>query len=209
MQNVSRRAFLVGAPLALAGCAGDLSLGGGNPSAMYGPMSGERFRVEPINYGSIDSQFYRQEVMFSSTEAPGTIIVDPSKHFLYQVRGNGRAMRYGVGVGRDGFRWNGQARIARKADWPNWYPPAEMQLRDRRAAKYAGGMPGGTDNPLGARAMYLYQGDKDTLYRIHGTTEPDSIGKSMSSGCIRLLNQDIIDLYNHTPVGTKVIVRGA
>jgi lipoprotein-anchoring transpeptidase ErfK/SrfK len=210
MQNFSRRAFTFGSPLVLAGCAaGGLSLGGNDPSAIYAPVPGERFAVPRINLSEIDPQFYRREVSYSSSEAPGTIIVDPANHFLYQVKGAGRANRYGVGVGKQGFGWSGTARIARKSEWPNWFPPAEMQIRDKRAAKYAGGMPGGIENPLGARAMYLYQGDQDTLYRIHGTIEPASIGKSMSSGCIRLLNQDVIDLYRNTPVGTKVIVMRA
>ena len=207
MQNFSRRAFTFGAPLALAGCAGgNISMGVGDARSIYGQLSGERFPVPAIDLSQIDSQFYRQEVSYSSDEAPGTIVVDPGRHFLYHVKGGGRATRYGVGVGKEGFGWNGQARIARKSEWPQWFPPVEMQARDARARKYANGMPGGADNPLGARAMYLYQGDRDTLYRIHGTTEPWSIGKSMSSGCIRLLNQDVIDLYRNTNVGTKVIV---
>ena len=206
MHEVSRRAFTFGAPLVLAGCAGSLSLSGDDPSAIYGAVAGERFAVPAIDYREIDPQFYRQIVSYESKEKPGTIIVDPGHHFLYHVRDGGTAVRYGVGVGKQGFAWNGVAHIQRKSEWPSWVPPAEMQIRDVEAAKWARGMPGGVDNPLGARAMYLYQGDRDTMYRIHGTIEPLSIGKSMSSGCIRLLNQDVINLYSHTTVQTKVIV---
>jgi len=116
------------------------------------------------------------------------------------------AISYGVGVGRFGFTWRGVATVGRKSEWPRWIPPAEMVARDRYAAKYADGMPGGPDNPLGARALYLYSGNRDTLYRIHGTREPWTIGRAVSSGCIRMLNEDVIDLYNRAPIGTKVIV---
>lgn len=206
MHEVSRRAFAFGAPLVLAGCAGSVPFAGNDPSAIYHPIEGERFPVPAINYTQIDPQFYRQEVAYATREKPGTIIVDPGHHFLYLVRSHGMATRYGVGVGKAGFGWSGVAHIERKAEWPRWTPPEEMQARDKQAAKWADGMPGGINNPLGARAMYLYQGDHDTMYRIHGTIEPWSIGKSMSSGCIRLLNQDVIDLFKQAPVGTKVIV---
>jgi lipoprotein-anchoring transpeptidase ErfK/SrfK len=116
------------------------------------------------------------------------------------------AMRYGIGVGREGFSWSGDAVIQRKAEWPKWTPPAEMVARDPKAAEWANGLPGGLSNPLGARALYLFQGNRDTLYRIHGTTEPYSIGTNVSSGCIRLINQDIVDLYSRVPVGTRVVV---
>lgn len=137
---------------------------------------------------------------------PGTVVVDPGDRYLYLVREGGVALRYGVGVGRQGFAWSGTATVHHAGKWPRWVPPAEMIKRDPRAAAYASGMPGGLDNPLGARALYLFQGGRDTLYRIHGTNEPDSIGKAVSSGCIRLFNQDIIDLYDRVPEGTMVIV---
>lgn len=191
----------MGLPLGLAGCA----TGGGSPQ-MYAAEPGGRFQVSAIDLSQINPKFYRQEADYPTFEPPGTIIIDPGHHFLYHIEGGGKATRYGVGVGKQGFAWNGTAAIRRKAEWPTWTPPEEMMHRDKEAAKYAGGMPGGLNNPLGARAMYLYEGNRDTLYRIHGTTEPWSIGQSMSSGCIRLLNQDIIDLYNRVPVGTKVIV---
>jgi lipoprotein-anchoring transpeptidase ErfK/SrfK len=138
----------------------------------------------------------------------GTIVIDPPNHFLYLVFENNSAIRYGVGVGREGFAWSGEAQIQAKRQWPTWHPPKEMMERDKEAAKWPDGMPGGPSNPLGARAMYLYQGKVDTLYRIHGTNQPWSIGKSLSSGCIRLINQDIIDLYSRVPIGTRVHVLG-
>jgi lipoprotein-anchoring transpeptidase ErfK/SrfK len=200
MSEVTRRVIVLGLPIGLAGCAT-----GGNP-AMYAAEPAGRFAVPPIDLAQIDPKFYRQEADYQTSEPRGTVVVDPGHHFLYYVEGGGKATRYGVGVGREGFAWHGTAAVRRKAEWPTWTPPEEMTKRDKEAAKYASGMPGGLNNPLGARAMYLYQGDRDTLYRIHGTTEPWSIGQSMSSGCIRLLDQDIIDLYNRVPVGTKVIV---
>ena len=145
-------------------------------------------------------------------EAPGTIIIDPQNRFLYFVQGGGRALRYGIGVGREGFGWAGVATIRDKQSWPDWYPPKEMVQRQPELRKHLStlrsglGVAGGPGNPLGARAMYLWQGNKDTLYRIHGTNEPWTIGQSVSSGCIRMLNQDVIDLYQRTPLGAKVVV---
>ena len=156
--------------------------------------------------GQLPKEFIRQEVPFKTAEAPGTIIIDGNKHFLYLVQDNFTAMRYGIGVGREGFGWAGIVRIGRTAEWPRWTPPAEMVARDPLAAKWAGGMPGGPENPLGARALYLYEGGRDTIYRIHGTTEPWSIGLNISSGCIRLTNDDVADLYNRAKVGAKVIM---
>lgn len=206
MQGLSRRAFTFGAPLVLAGCAGAIPFSGDDPSAIYRPIADERYQVPAIDYRRINPRFYRQEVSYATKERPGTIVVDPAHHFLYFVLAHGRAVRYGVGVGKAGFGWSGVAHIERKAKWPSWTPPVEMQERDKQAAKWAHGMSGGVNNPLGARAMYLYEHGRDTMYRIHGTIEPWSIGKSMSSGCIRLLNQDIINLFNRTPIGTKVVV---
>ena len=156
--------------------------------------------------GQLPKEFIRQVVPFKTAEAPGTIIIDGNKHFLYLVQDNFTAMRYGIGVGREGFGWAGIVRIGRTAEWPRWTPPAEMVARDPLAAKWAGGMPGGPENPLGARALYLYEGGRDTIYRIHGTTEPWSIGLNISSGCIRLTNDDVTDLYNRAKVGAKVIM---
>ncbi|WP_112944220.1 MULTISPECIES: L,D-transpeptidase [unclassified Rhizobium] len=150
--------------------------------------------------------FRRQIVTFRTAEPPGTIIIDGNQHFLYLVQPGGQAIRYGIGVGRDGFGWAGIVRVGRTAEWPVWTPPAEMVARDANAAKWAAGMPGGPDNPLGARALYLYAGDQDTIYRIHGTAEPWTIGLDVSSGCIRLNNDDVTDLHSRVQIGAKVIV---
>jgi lipoprotein-anchoring transpeptidase ErfK/SrfK len=159
-----------------------------------------------------DPAFARRVVAYPSPDRPGTIVVDPGSHFLYLVQGNSQAIRYGVGVGSEGFGWSGLAVVHSKQEWPDWYPPAEMlvrkpELREHMSQLQSGlGMPGGPDNPIGARALYLWQGNKDTLYRIHGTNEPWTIGHNVSSGCIRLTNDDITDLYDRTALGTKVIV---
>lgn len=154
----------------------------------------------------IDPKYRRQWVSYNPGEPPGTIVVDPHHRFLFLLFPNGEALRYGVGVGRQGFSWAGRARVGRKAKWPTWTPTKNMIRRDPKLARWAGGMRGGPRNPLGARALYLYRGGRDTLYRIHGTNEPWSIGKAVSSGCIRLLNEDIVDLYERVPVGTPVVV---
>lgn len=178
----------------------------------YGPIAGEPFPVQPINWKKFNAAFLRAEVAYSGGQPPGTIVVDPKAHYLYFVLPNGRARRYGVGVGKQGFSWSGTASINSKQAWPDWYPPPEMIARrpDLKAEvsklQSGVGVPGGARNPLGARAMYLWQNNKDTLFRIHGTTEPQSIGKSVSSGCIRMINQDAIDLFNRVNVGTRVVV---
>jgi lipoprotein-anchoring transpeptidase ErfK/SrfK len=155
----------------------------------------------------VPEAFKRQVVKFRTAEKPGTIIIDGNQHFLYLVQPGFTAIRYGIGVGRDGFGWAGIVRVGRiSEEWPTWTPPAEMVARDPNAAKWANGQPGGPDNPLGARALYLYEGDQDTIYRIHGTPEPWSIGLDVSSGCIRMNNNDIVDLYAHVKVGAKVVV---
>jgi lipoprotein-anchoring transpeptidase ErfK/SrfK len=147
-------------------------------------------------------------VDFASNERPGTIIIRTSERALYRVMGGGKAKRYLVAVGKEGFSWSGTAKVGRKAVNPRWTPPPEMIERAPRFAKWADGMPGGIpENPLGVRAIYLYRGGRDTLFRIHGTNSPGSIGSAASSGCIRMLNNEVIDLYNMTRNGTKVIVR--
>jgi lipoprotein-anchoring transpeptidase ErfK/SrfK len=152
-------------------------------------------------------QFRRQTVGFRTNEKPGTIIIDTRSKFLFYVLGNNRAIRYGVGVGREGFGWKGTVRVGRKAEWPSWTPPKEMIARERRRGRIIPShMRGGMNNPLGARAIYLYNGGRDTLFRIHGTTEPWTIGTNVSSGCIRLVNADVIHLYQRVKVGAKVIV---
>jgi lipoprotein-anchoring transpeptidase ErfK/SrfK len=157
----------------------------------------------------VKPQFHKRLVRLATDEAPGTIIVDTNNKFLYLVEGNNRATRYGIGVGRDGFGWSGVVNVGRKAEWPTWTPPAEMRVREAKEGhKIPAFMPGGPDNPLGARAMYLYQNGHDTIFRIHGTNQPWTIGLNLSSGCIRMMNQDVADLYDRVPVGTKVIVVG-
>jgi len=150
----------------------------------------------------------KKTVSYSTTEAPGTIVVNTRQRALYFVLNNGKAIRYGVGVGRQGFSWKGAAHIRRKAKWPAWYPPEEMRKRElkQNGRKLPEMMPGGIKNPLGARALYLFQGQKDTLYRIHGTNDPSSIGFAQSSGCIRLLNSEIVDLFQRVNIGAKVVV---
>ena len=139
--------------------------------------------------------------------AVGTIVVDPRNYFLYYVEEEGRARRYGIGVGRAGLTFRGTARVGRKAKWPSWRPTANMIRRDpRRYARFARGVPGGPGNPLGARALYLYRDGRDTMYRIHGTNRPSSIGRSVSAGCIRMLNAHVKDLYERVPVGARVVV---
>ena len=169
----------------------------------YDPSQALRYYKQ---HGQVPSDFRRQVVTFRTAEKPGTIVIDGDKHFLYLVLGDFKAIRYGIGVGRDGFGWAGIVRVGRKTEWPTWTPPPEMVARDPKAAKFANGMPGGVDNPLGARALYLYEGNRDTIYRIHGTNEPWSIGLDISSGCIRMNNDDVIDLYSRVEVGAKVIV---
>jgi len=166
----------------------------------------EQFTISSRDVEKIPRRFRRQEVAYFGGEPPGTIVVDTASRYLYLVEPGGTAIRYGIGVGRQGFSWSGRAIIQRKAKWPRWTPPATMVARDPFAAKWADGMPGGPTNPLGARALYLFQGNVDTLYRIHGTFQPESIGKAVSSGCIRLLNVDIADLYERVPIGAQVIV---
>ncbi len=165
----------------------------------------------PVSH-ELDPAFARRTVAYPSPERPGTIIVDPGSHFLYLVQGGGQAIRYGVGVGSEGFGWSGLAMVHSKQEWPDWYPPAEMlqrkpELREHMTQLQSGlGMPGGPENPIGARALYLWQGNKDTLYRIHGTNEPWTIGQNVSAGCIRMTNDDVTDRYDRTPLGVKVIV---
>jgi lipoprotein-anchoring transpeptidase ErfK/SrfK len=160
----------------------------------------------------VDPAFRRKVVKYATREAPGTIVVDPAKHYLYLVQSGRTALRYGVGVGAEGYAWSGVAKVHSKQEWPDWYPPEEY-LQQRPHVRSAitdlqsgQGVVAGPNNPLGARALYLWEGNKDTLYRIHGTNEPWTIGKSVSAGCIRMTNEDVIDLYDRTLVGTKVVV---
>jgi lipoprotein-anchoring transpeptidase ErfK/SrfK len=192
MIALSRRTFLAGGAASvsccLAGCAGT------------------------VIYAAPDPRFRRTTVEYKTREKPGTIVIDPAKHYLYLVQANDEAIRYGVGVGAEDAGWSGIAKVRSKQEWPDWYPTGEYlekhpkvrtQVRELQSGM---GVPGGPQNPLGARALYLWQGKRDTLYRIHGTNEPWTIGRNVSAGCIRLINDDMIDLYNRTTVGTKVVV---
>lgn len=176
---------------------------------MYGAqMDGGRL-IPAVPFRKIDPRYYRQLVDDPTGEPAGTIVVDTAERFLYHVREGGEAVRYGIGIGRAGFAWSGRAVVQWKQEWPRWTPPADMIARQPELAKYSaenGGMEPGLDNPLGARALYLFQNGVDTLYRIHGSPEWWSIGKAVSSGCVRLINQDIIDLYGRVPKGTPVLV---
>lgn len=179
-------------------------------AAMYGPIDSEPFPLPAVDLNEVDPRFWRREVRYTTPHQPGTIVVDPYRRYAYLVTERGRAIRYGVGVGRtEAFNFQGDAVIARKAEWPRWTPTANMVRREpERYGPYADGLEGGPHNPLGARALYLYRDGRDTLYRLHGTNEPWSIGQMVSSGCVRFLNHDIIDLYRRVPVGTKVVVLG-
>ena len=206
---MSIRSFLVAAGLvlatALAGCSTD------GTTTMFTSDYGSRkdlgYQIPAVPVMKVPSQYRRQVVKYQTTEKPGTIIVETGTKHLYYVMPNGKAMRYGIGVGKEGFEWKGTTRIAMKREWPVWTPPPAMIKRRPDLAKWRGGMPGGPQNALGARAMYLYNKGGDSGYRLHGTPEWFSIGKAMSSGCIRLINQDVIDLYSRAEVGAKVIVR--
>ncbi|WP_373503077.1 L,D-transpeptidase [Aestuariivirga sp.] len=192
----SRREFL-GSMLA-AGC---LAVRGGDAEAA------ELVPIFASEALEVPYKFRRQEVKYKTSEPAGTIVVDPKKHWLYHVQGGGKAIRYGVGVGADGKTWSGEAVIKRKQEWPKWKPTKEHLAAYPSLAKYKDEpMPGGRGNPMGARALYLFQGDNDTLYRIHGTPKPSGIGRNVTSGCIRMLNVDVIHLYNQVEIGTRVVV---
>lgn len=209
-----RRSFLLGAAaglgaIALAGCTTISGISVAEAEKLYGPLPNERFPIPAVNIRKINPKYYRQTVRYDAQEAVGTIIVDPRNHYVYRMEGKGYATRYGASVGRAGFLWTGEAYIGRKAEWPVWTPPKEMIQRQPEAAKYAGGMPPGLDNPLGARTLYLYQNGVYTLFTLYSTRVAETIGNGISSGCIGLLTQDMMDLYARTPVNTKVIVLAA
>lgn len=224
---LNRRRFLqasvlVGGGAALSACStvgGPIRVADAGPSdpplpppeMMYAAVEDGGFLVPAVPYQQIDPQFLRQIVRDPTGEAPGTLVVDTSSHHLFLVRPNGWAIRYGVGLGRAGFEWSGAGVIQWKQKWPKWTPPAEMIARDPSLEKWSvdnGGQPGGLKNPLGARAHYIFQNGEDTLYRVHGSPEWKSIGQSVSSGCVRLMNQDVIDLYDRVATGSTIIVKG-
>lgn len=216
---LGRRQFLAGASslasLFLAGCATSgtskivddpLAAVPADVQAMYAAMPNERFPIPRARIELVPPQFWRQVVDDPTGERPGTLVVDTSQRFLYVVLDNGKALRYGVGIGRDGFTWSGRGVIQFKREWPTWTPPGEMVDRQPELERYRNGMPGGIDNPLGARALYIYKDGRDTIYRLHGNPEERSIGQAVSSGCVRLLNQDVIDLYQRVPTGSPILV---
>ena len=185
---------------------------------MYAARRDGGFNIPAVPFQKINEKYLRQVVRDPTGERAGTIVVNTRSHHLYLVLGNGRAIRYGVGLGRAGFEWSGRAEVRRRSVWPKWHPPEEMIEREPKLEKYrtfsnkktdvyTGGMDGGPNNPLGARALYLYQGNVDTLYRLHGSPEWASIGRSVSSGCVRLMNQDVIDLHARVKGKPPVLVR--
>jgi lipoprotein-anchoring transpeptidase ErfK/SrfK len=211
--GASRRvvlALLAGAPLAACQTSQNAKL----DPRLVGDADTDRWytgwvKDEPHDYLLVDRslmkpELARQTVPYQGDQRPGTIVVDIDERFLYLVGNDGAALRYGVGVGRQGFSWKGVAHVGRKAKWPSWNPTTTMVSLNIATA---GVREAGIENPLGARALYLYQGNRDILFRIHGTTEPWSIGDQVSSGCIRMLNEDVVDLYERVPVGTTVMVR--
>ncbi|WP_105381794.1 L,D-transpeptidase [Neorhizobium alkalisoli] len=233
--SYSRRGFLsllgAGTASTLAGCAstapgrGDTIvtyrdggsvrrpeiLPGSSPELdqMYGTVIDGDFVIPAVPYQQINPRYYRQRVVDPTGERPGTVVVDTPSRFLYLVEPGGSAMRYGVGIGREGFSWSGDGVIQWRQKWPKWTPPNEMIARQPELAKYSadnGGMPPGLSNPLGARALYIFQNGQDTLYRLHGSPEWNSIGRAVSSGCVRLMNQDIIDLYDRVPGKARIVV---
>lgn len=180
-------------------------------AGVYGPVSDPQFTVPAVPVEKVPAEFQRQTVRYENeTDQPvGTIIIDPSAKHLYLLTGKKTALRYGIAVGRAGFQWAGEALITDRKNWPTWTPPPEMIERKPELAKWEKGQPGGPENPLGARALYLTTNGVDYGYRIHGTPEWFSIGKNASSGCIRMINQDVMDLFDRVPNGTKVIVLNA
>lgn len=177
---------------------------------MYAAKDDGEFSLPAVPFERLDDRFLRQYVRNTTGEKPGTLVVDTKKKFLYYTYPNGKAIRYGVGLGRAGFEWSGRAVMQWKRKWPTWTPPAEMIERQPELEKYSaenGGMQPGLDNPLGARALYIFQDGKDTLYRLHGSPQWASIGTAASSGCVRLMNQDVIDLYTRVPSGTPIVVK--
>ena len=187
---LNRRAFLLGSAvglgaLGLAGCATSDGMSRADAERLYGPVPEEKFPIPAVDVSKVDPKFWRRTVRYDTNEAPGSIIVDPGNYYVYRIEGEGNATRYGANVGRDGFRWSGDAYVGRKAEWPIWTPPKEMILRQPEARKYAGGMPAGLDNPLGARTLYLYQNGVYTLYTIYSTSDPELIGTGVTSGLYR------------------------
>lgn len=214
--SLTRRGFVIAVPLLLGGCV-SAGRSATAPKAkreipqyyrdMYAAVDDEPFPIPAPDLTKIDPKYYRQEVAYNGPETPGSVVVDTPNRFLYLLLGEGRAMRYGVGVGKAGLEFEGTGVIQYKREWPRWTPTQDMIAREpERYGPLAQGMEPGQTNPLGARALYLFKNGVDTLYRIHGTNEDWSIGRSISSGCIRMLNQDVMDLYRRVRPGSRVIV---
>lgn len=220
--SIGRRQFMAGAAtlsaLALAGCTTTTPPPVATAAApvrhpvptdvqlMYGPVYDEPYFLRAADMSLIDPVYWRQTVADPTGESPGTVVVDTANRLLYHVGEDGMATRYGVGIGRAGFAWAGRAHIAYKKAWPVWTPPAEMIERQPELEQYRHGMEPGVDNPLGARALYIHQGNVDTLYRLHGNPDERSIGKAVSSGCVRLLQQDVIHLASQVKAGAPLVV---
>ncbi|AJY46993.1 L,D-transpeptidase [Martelella endophytica] len=222
--SLSRRAFLLGSlstAAMLSACASNpqgpampvpqVPTPAADPEleARYAAFEDDGHLVPAVPYQQMDPKYLRQRVTDPTGEAPGTVVVDTANRFLYLVEEGGTAMRYGVGIGREGFAWQGEGVIHWRQRWPRWKPPAEMIARQPELEIYSvanGGMAPGIDNPLGARALYIFQNGEDTLYRLHGSPEWNSIGKSVSSGCVRLINHDIVDLYDRVPYHARIVV---
>ena len=203
----NRRDFLAGGAAAAAAFAlGAAPLQAKPQPKPFFATADDAHPIHPAGPGVVAPDYRRTVVAYANNLPPGSIVVDANNRYLYLKIEGDHAIRYGVCVGKDGFLWSGNAKIMRKVMWPKWTPPKDMVARDPTLAKHAGGMPGGPQNPLGARALYLFEGNRDTLYRIHGTNKPASIGKFESSGCIRMLNEDVAELYGRTPIGTEVYV---
>lgn len=217
------RAFALLSALALAACGAPGQGPGIDPAtgvssiapapevvARYQSVQDADVTIPAVEPGYLTGQNPRTEVYYTGPDAPGTIVVDPHARVLYYILDGGRAIRYGIAVGREGYGFSGDAIVGRKREWPNWTPTKNMIRRDPEIyGPLAGGMPGGLENPLGARALYLYRGGRDTYYRIHGTNNASTIGRATSAGCIRLFNQDILDLFARVEPGTHVHVRSA
>jgi lipoprotein-anchoring transpeptidase ErfK/SrfK len=220
--TISRRHMMLGATslaaLALAGCATttptvpiappapEVPDVPSNILAMYAAIPDERFPIPAADIHLVDPIYWRQEVENITGEKAGVVVVDTPNRFLYWTMPNGRAMRYGVGIGRDGFAWEGRGHIAYGREWPTWTPPSEMIDRQPELESYRNGMEPSLENPLGPRALYIHQGNRDTLYRVHGNMDARSIGQAVSSGCVRLLFQDVIDLYERVTWGAPIVV---
>jgi lipoprotein-anchoring transpeptidase ErfK/SrfK len=178
-------------------------------SQMYGAVEDNGYIIPEVDLTKVDPAYLRRVVPYDTPERVGTVVVDTADRHLYLVQEGGTAIRYGVGIGKEGFAWSGRAKIQWKQKWPKWTPPDDMIARKPELVEYSasnGGMPPGLDNPLGARALYIFKDGVDTLYRIHGTPEYWSIGKAVSSGCVRMMNQDVIDFYDRVPNGTPIVV---